>query len=202
MKALDWQKYLDAQRREHGKVLFTVAELSNVAGTSIHNVNEELRRLVERGVLTRYAKGMYGLPRGVTVEALVGELDRRAYITSAYALHLHSIITQSVFEIECFTRTRHGNASVRNTPLGRLRFVCVKPGVYCPPEVPRIAGPEQALWDLVYVSRRSGVQTQGQFTFRNLDKLDGGILAALASRYPKAAARDVREIVERHTTHI
>ncbi len=61
--------------------------------------------------------------------------------------------------------------------------------------VPTAAQFEQALWDLVYVSRRSGARALGQFTLRNLEKLDRDLLRELAPRYPKTAARDIEAIL-------
>ena len=45
MKALEWVRFFSAQREEHGKSVFTVAELANVADTSPAVVNVELGRL-------------------------------------------------------------------------------------------------------------------------------------------------------------
>ena len=62
MKANAWRKYLDEQRERHGKVLFTVTELANVAGVSRAALNVELARLREQEVIMRYAHGLYGPP--------------------------------------------------------------------------------------------------------------------------------------------
>ena len=61
MKALEWHKFLESQQELHGKVLFRVAELANVAGRDPHALNVELGRLVRQEVITRYATGVYGL---------------------------------------------------------------------------------------------------------------------------------------------
>jgi len=41
MKTLDWVNFLETQKTGHGKVLFRVAELANVAGRSHHAMNIE-----------------------------------------------------------------------------------------------------------------------------------------------------------------
>ncbi len=41
MKALDWQRSLEAQRREHGKTVFTVTKLANLGQVALHQLNVE-----------------------------------------------------------------------------------------------------------------------------------------------------------------
>ena len=66
MRANAWRTFLDEQRSLHGKVLFTVTELANVAGTSRAALNVELARLRGEGSIAKYAHGLYGLPGAVT----------------------------------------------------------------------------------------------------------------------------------------
>ena len=68
MKTLEWQNFFADQRAQHGKVVFSVAELANAAQTSLHAVNTELGRLVGRGIIHRYAHGRYGRTQGVEPE--------------------------------------------------------------------------------------------------------------------------------------
>ena len=51
MKALDWLRFLEFQHRQHGKALFRVAELANVAGRDPHALNIE--SLPGRGTCVR-----------------------------------------------------------------------------------------------------------------------------------------------------
>lgn len=68
MKALDWQNFFAEQRASHGKVVFSVAELANAAQMTLHALNTELGRLVQRGLIARYAHGQYGPVQGVGSE--------------------------------------------------------------------------------------------------------------------------------------
>ena len=94
MKANVWRKFLEEQRDQHKKVLFTVTELANVAGVSRATLNVELARLREQAILVKYAHGLYGLPGAVTAEILVPAIDSHAYVTGHYALHVHNLVTQ------------------------------------------------------------------------------------------------------------
>ncbi len=108
MKASEWQRYLESQRRRHGKTIFTVTELATVSGRPPHALNVELDRLCKRQLMVRYARGKYGLPEAGTPEALLPYLDSGAYITGAYAMYRHNLATQVPTEIVCFTNRRHG----------------------------------------------------------------------------------------------
>ena len=79
MKTLEWQSFFAEQRERHGKVVFSVAELANAAQTTLHTVNTELGRLVNRGIIRRYAHGRYGPSQGVDPEDVVSGVDPSAY---------------------------------------------------------------------------------------------------------------------------
>ena len=198
MKTLEWQKYLEKQRRSHGKTLFTATELANVAGTSLHMINVELARLRKRNVVIRYARGIYGPPGGVTPEQLMLAVDSHAYLTSASALFRYGLITQVPALFTCFTDRRHNRARLRMTPLGKILFVCVKKPVYCPPKQQTVAPPEQTLFDYVYLMRRKGVDPLSTVTFRRLETLRKSVIARIGKRYPARVETQVSRIVKKH----
>jgi hypothetical protein len=195
MKARDWHRYLETERKTHGKVVFTVTELANASGSTPHVLNVELDRLCKQGIIVRYARGRYGLPDAVTTETLLPHLDAQAYITGAFALHRHNLITQMPVEITCFTNRRHNRSRVRTTPVGRFTFVCVQSPGYAPPNEGVVAGPEQALCDYVFLMRRLGVAPASQVTFRNLHQLGATAVQELAHRYPQRTQQALREIL-------
>ena len=194
MKVLEWMRFFTAQREQHGKSVFTVAELANVADTSPTVMNVELGRLVKQGVIRRWVPGRYGLPDGVTVAELATTIDTDSYVTGAYALACHGFITQVPHEIDCFTRRRHNRSRQRRTPLGSLVFVCVSPRIHLMPESGGMAGAEQALCDVLYMLRRRGLDPRSLYTFRNLDRLS--VPSALLARYPVTVQRAVRSLLE------
>lgn len=195
MKALEWHTFLVEQREKHGKMLFSFAELANVAGTSRNSLKVQLHRLSRQGVIRQYARGWYGLPTGVSVEALVRAVDTGAYITGAYALYRHGVITQTQHEITCFTNRRSAASRVRQTPLGRLVLMCVGSGVYAPPHEGVLAPPEQALLDFVFICRRRGVAPSAIVTFTGHGLLDTAVLDCISPRYPSTVRADVAEVV-------
>ena len=189
MQVLQWQQYLEGQLTR-GKKLFTVAELANIANTSHHILNVELERLTKRRVLTRYARGIYGVPDGVTPADLVRYLDAHAYLTSTYALFQSGTITQVPTTLTCFTDRRHNRSRERRTPLGRFVFVTVKKPIYAPPGDNLVAPGKQALYDFVYLMHRRGVNPRNVVTFRNLDKLQQQSEDCFI-HYPASVRKDV-----------
>jgi len=194
MKARDWQRYLETERKLHGKTVFSVTELANVSGSKPHVLNVELDRLRKQGIVVRYAQGRYGLPDVVTPETLLPHLDTQAYLTGAFALHRHNLITQIPAEITCFTNRRHNRSRVRTTPVGRFTFVCVQSPVYAPPQEGVLAGPGQALCDYVFLMRRRGVAPASQVTFRGLHSLDAKAIQEQMTRYPKKVLQTLADI--------
>ena len=194
MTSNQWRCCFQDQHRLHGKTVFTVTELANICGSSPHVLSVQLHRLCRQQVLVRYAQGRYGLPEVVTPESLVTHLDCGAYITGAYALYRHNLITQLPVEITCFTNRRHNRSRLRSTPLGRFAFICVRPPVYCPPGEEPLASPEQALCDLVYIMRRKALDPRSLFTFRGLNRLDAHALSRIVTRYPATVGQVLRDM--------
>ena len=197
MKTREWQKLLSEQVRL-GKTLFTVTELANASGAPRRVVNVEMGRLVKYGVVVRHAKGLYGLAgTSVPLEALLGRLDPHAYVTGAYALMRHGLVTQVPAVIHVFTTRRHSRTEVQ-TSEGRIEFVCVTPPIYRR-EVQFIAGPELALCDYVYIARRRGLNPATLVTLRHLQNLKKPLLMRTLKRYPATVRRQVAAMVEGRT---
>jgi hypothetical protein len=195
MKSSEWQRFLERQRDDYGKILFTVGELANVADVTPAAVNVELSRLRQRGAIERYAQGIYGLKQELPPEDLLPYLDARAYITGIYALSRRNVITQVPVVVSCFTNRRHNRSRVRSTPLGRFEFSCVKDPIHAMPADGVVAPPEQALFDFVYIARRHGADARSAVTFRNLNELRETMLLDLAPRYPRTVRRQVSDIL-------
>jgi len=182
MKALAWSQYFAQQQKEHGKTVFTAAELANVAQASPAVANVMVGRLVKSGVLERVARGVYGIPGVATLEALLPRLDSGAYIRGARVLFDAGFITQSPSVTMCFS-TRRTFRRERDTAVGRLRFLVVQPPVYAPPETGVQVSPEQALFDLAWTTP-GPVDLRSLYTFRNTAKLRLSVMRRIEARYP------------------
>jgi hypothetical protein len=182
MKTREWQN-LFRRQTEQGKLLFTTTELANATGLPRNRVNVEMSRLVKSGVAVRYAKGFYGpADSALSLGQLVCGLDPHAYVTGAYALMRHGMITQVPALVTAFTTRRHFRRIVE-TPVGRIEFVSVRPPIYRG-EVRALAGPELALCDFIYISLRRGMNPAALVTFRQMSILKRPLLDRIAKRYP------------------
>lgn len=195
MRANAWRKYLEQQRKQYGKVLFTRTELANVAHVSPAALNVELARLRRQEIIVRYAHGLYGMPDAVSPQFLVSAIDSHAYITGHYALYDCQMVTQMPVTITCFSDRRSPRAQERITSVGRLTFVCVRSSVYSPVREAAIAPPPQALCDYVYLSRRYGVEPEALVTFRNLERIRAEELAPILPRYPVSVQKHVERLL-------
>ncbi len=195
MKASAWRNFLNEQRDKHGKVVFTLTELANVAGVPSAALNVELTRLRRQEIMVRYAHGLYGMPGAVSPQILVPAIDSHAYITGHYALYSYQLVTQIPVTITCFTDQRSPRAHQRVTPVGRLTFVCVRSRVYhCVPGA-AIASPAQAFCDYVYLARRHGAEPEALVTFRNLTTIRAEDLTAILPRYPLSVQQRVERLL-------
>lgn len=195
MKAIDWLKNLQEQHDKYGKVVFTLTELSNMASQDVKSIKMSLSRLIDHGIIQRYTNGRYGMTGHARIEDLVFSIDSAAYVTGMYALYLHQLITQVPTEISCFTNHRHNKSRVRRTPLGRIVFVCVTGSIYSYPKENVIVSPEQAITDFVYLCRKRGVRPSDIVTFRNLHRLDLGLLQMRLKNYPATVKREIEQLV-------
>jgi hypothetical protein len=196
MKTLEWQNFFAEQREQHGKVVFSTAELANAARTTLHAVNTELGRLVKRGIVRRYAQGRYGPAQGVNAEDLMAAVDPGAYITGFSALFRHHIVTQAPAEVTCFTNRRHNRTVDRDTMVGKLRFICVPAGIYAKPANQALAPVEQALCDFAWLSLRDGIDPRSLVTFRAMHALNRRRLQKVMRRYPEPVRVAVGKIAD------
>ena len=193
MKTRDWQNLL-AEQAKSGKTLFTVTELANASGTPRRIVNVEMARLVKYGVVIRHAQGLYGLTgASVPLEQLIQSMDPHAYMTGLYALMRHGLVTQVPTVITCFTTHRHFRKETQ-TSAGRIEFVCIKPPIYRR-ETQRMADPELAICDFVYISLRRGMHPLSLASFRQLQSLRPSVLMRTMKRYPSTVQRQVSALV-------
>lgn len=195
MRALAWQQFFAEQRERHGKEIFSVPELANAAQTSLHAINTELGRLAKRGLITRYAQGLYGPPQGVEAQIVIESIDSSAYLTGFYALFLKHMVTQVPTEITCFTNRRHNRRADRVTPAGRLDFICVPACIYRKPLGATSA--EQAFCDFCWLTVRAGIEPQSLVTFQNLQRLKRERLRSYLKNYPEKVRQAVAELAWR-----
>ena len=148
MKSRDWQNFLEEQRGNYGKVLYTLPELAAFGGHQAEraaNVDLSMLHCQAAGYHKNYAHGLYGVPDEVELPALiVAAIDSYAYITGHYALYSPGLVTQSPFVITSFTDNRRPRAGWERHSTRSSSFCCVRSRVYHPVNAEAIASPAQA----------------------------------------------------------
>lgn len=154
--------------------VFTTRALAMRSGVSVSSASRQLSRAAGTGAITRVTRGVWANPRNpafhphLCVAPLLG--NEQGYVSFLTALHLHAIVSQIPARIHVATT---GHARRIATPVGVFELFQIAPElmkqgvVWSETRVPyRIATPEKALFDILYISTRKGRR------FRSLPELD------------------------------
>ena len=154
--------------------VFTTRELALRSGTSLSSASRQLSHAADMGAITRVTRGVWANTQNpafhphLCVTHLLG--NEQGYVSFLTALHLHGIVSQIPPRIHVAT-TGHGRRIT--TPVGVFELFQLAPDlmqegvVWSDTRVPyRIATPEKALFDTLYISTRKGRR------FRSLPELD------------------------------
>lgn len=194
MTAIQWIKTLQKQSRDFNKSVFTTTELASLSGQSRHFLLVQLSRLVKKGVLIRYKRGLYG-EKEQPVEELVPYLDSSAYCTGHYALFKYGLTTQIPTTVTCFTKRHHCRNRIISAGSNKFEFFKPRESIYSCPES-KMALPEQAFCDYVYYCRNRGLNPSSISTFRNLSSLNKKETGKILINYPKTVQREVLMLLE------
>ncbi len=145
-------------------VVFDTRDYALVHAISYSSASHVLARLDKKGLLARVTRGVWVnlhhpfYSPFCTIHKLLAE--EQGYISFLLALHLHGLISQIPGSIQVATT---GRARKLKTSVGIYEFFQIKPElmqvgiVWSNSKVPyRIATPEKALFDTLYVSTRRG----------------------------------------------
>jgi predicted transcriptional regulator of viral defense system len=144
-------------------VVFTTRDFARLAGVSVAAASKQLARL------HRDNRSLVQLTRGIwantahphfntlaCVQVLVG--GEQGYVSFLSALHIHGAISQIPSGIQVATT---GHTRKLRTPVGAFEFLQLKPDMFAhginwsdSPQPYRIATPEKALLDTLYISTR------------------------------------------------
>jgi hypothetical protein len=195
MTAIQWIKTLEKQYRDFNKSVFTTTELASLSGQSRHFLLVQLSRLVKKGVLIRYKRGLYG-EKEQPVEELIPYLDSSAYCTGQYALFKYGLTTQIPTTVTCFTKRHHCRNRIISAGSNTFEFFKPKAAIYSCPES-KMAMPEQAFCDYVYYCRNRGLNPSSISTFRKLSSLNKMEVEKICINYPGTVQKEAVQILGR-----
>jgi predicted transcriptional regulator of viral defense system len=184
---LDWSNILTSEARLSDIV--RADEIASKYDLPIGSVGKALLRLARRGLLSRVSDGIYvnKLVRDNSALDFVNILKRDSYVSLESALNHWGLSTQSPVTLTCVTP---GKANIYETSEFMIRFRTISKHLFwgfiekqTRYAKYRIAEPEKALLDWIYLSLQTGLKPHlDEIDFKPVNKRK---LAKYADKYPR-----------------
>lgn len=179
MKTTELVKILRSLSKS-GKHVFAAREIGVLANENGPAVGMTLIRAQKEGLVARVKSTWINLLDMPTLEELALTLRSLSYISFESALYKHGILSQSPRGgLTLATLQRSENIS---TPLGDIKYLHVPQKLFFGFFGDRVALPEKAYLDHVYMNIRKGRQDISETIYR--DELDRKVLLKFAARFP------------------
>ena len=194
---MNWTTILTEEAREN--CILRTDELAGKRQLPVPIVRNALRRYELRGLVERVSTKIYinHLNQQFSPRDLVNILRPESYISLESALVEKGVITQSPSVLTCVTlgypqsfRSRSVNITYRKISIDLYWGTEEKATRY---NKYRIAEPEKALLDWIYLSRQEGLPTP--LDELHLQFLDRGKLLKYGERFPRTVREIVKEIL-------
>ena len=187
-------------------MIFRIREKTHGA-TNAQYERTKVSRLAEKGTFIRLKQGLYSDDKKENPLLVANALVVPSYVSFEYALSMHGLIPERVYEITCATIKARGELEYENK-FGRFSYRNVPVKAYSA-EIDVVGGaliakPEKALCDLLH--RLPSVRSRKElmdllFEDLRLDEvgvhaLDFDVLSRLCELYPGDTFRCLRKYLE------
>ena len=152
MTQLDLAKLLQKMAREHDKRIFTLREIAALAGISRPAAGMLLLRAEKNGVVARVVNCWINRSDPPDLSDLAFALASPSYLSFESALYRHGLLSQS--PRGGLTVAVTGRPRVVESPWGSIRFIHLQRPLFFGFDSNRIAFPEKAWLDLLYIRGR------------------------------------------------
>lgn len=173
-------KLLRKLDRDHKKRIFTLRELAVLCNESKTSVGMALIRAKKEGIADHVRNIWINMIDKPSLEELALEVVSPSYVSLESALYKHGILSQS--PRGGLTLVTTSKPAKIKTPLGEIQFFHIQPKLLFGFDSKRVATPEKAFLDLVYLRMRRGT-FQITETFY-LDLLNERRLQSFANKFP------------------
>lgn len=172
--------------KDHRKRVFTLRDMAALAGEPRPTTAMALVRAAEKGLVGRVGNLWINLLDPPELLEIGLALPSPTYLSFESALYRHGVLSQS--PRGALTMATSGRSRFLKTPLGNIRMTHLQPSLFFGFGADRIASPEKAWLDLIYIRGRK--EGRGVLTERFYPTtLDRKRLRKLARSFPKWAAR-------------
>ena len=180
MNSTELIKHMQSLASRHKKKIFSLRELEILSGDSAASVGMALLRAKKNGLVDRVRNLWINMMDKPALEELSLELVSPSYISFESALYKHGILSQSPRGVLSLATT--AKPAKITTPLGDVQFIHLAPKLFFGFDANRLASPEKAFVDLVYIRIRHGIPELSEVFY--LDLLNKKELSSIAAKFP------------------
>lgn len=137
--------------RDHKKRVFTLREISALTQSARAASAMMLLRAAQKGLVARVGNLWLNMMDPPELLEVAQSLPSPSYLSFESALFRHGILSQA--PRGALTMASTGRPRIVQTPLGIIRFIHLKPSLFFGFDADRIAFPEKAWLDLIYIRR-------------------------------------------------
>lgn len=182
MTMVQFMQFLQAMTRDHHKAVFSLREVAALAKESRPAAAMTLLRAQKKKLIGRVRNLWINLMTPPELLEIALAMGGASYLSFESALYRHGLLSQS--PRGALTMATSGRSHLTETPLGNIRHIHLKPSLFFGFDGHRIAVPEKAWLDLVYIR---SLQGRGDFIFGErfyVEKLRRKEIKKMATRYP------------------
>lgn len=140
--------------RDRGKRIFSLRDLAILSGSTRASVGMTLLRAQKKGLVFRIGNTWINCLDPPPLDDIGLALRSPSYISFESALYRHGILSQSPRGALVLATTRRPGRM--DTPWGKIQFIHLKNTLFFGYDAHRVAHPEKAWLDLVYIRGRKG----------------------------------------------
>lgn len=152
MKLTELVKTLNILEQSHKKRVFSLREIASLLNTTKAAAAMALLRGARNGLLWRVRNLWINRLNPPTLEEVALSLYSPSYISFESALYKRGILSQS--PRGALTVATTGRSRQLTTPLGNIHFIHIKNSLFFGFDSQRLAYPEKAYLDLLYIRHR------------------------------------------------
>ena len=154
MTLIELVKILQTFAKDHQKKTFHLKEVASFAGVSQAATGMTLLRAARKGLLWRVKNVWINPMHPPSLEELGLALVSPSYVSFESALNHHHILSQSPRGGVTLATT--GRSQSIPTPLGKISAIHLKESLFWGFDLERMALPEKAWLDLLYIRKKKG----------------------------------------------
>lgn len=180
-------KLMNGFSKKYKKRLFTLREIADYTGESLPSVGMTLLRARKAGLVERVENIWFNMLEAPSVEEMALALRLPSYISFESALYHHGVLSQSPkggLTVAVLSKPKE-----LKTPLGDIRYMHLSKKLFFGFDAERIACPEKAFLDLIYINKKHGIHGFSEVFYTDL--MGRKKLRDLAKHFPAFVNREI-----------